>query len=458
MKKVLTFILTAVVTLSLSGLADAQEQSTAETSALDKFNFRTSDEMRVFMKEYNPAGVLEWGEATWEVESETLHMTGKLLPDKEHFSSIQVEPCGKADEEWVPDVMFAAYQEICSKTGLEFPGAEEDIKGIASLAEPANYEIPDFELRISPRASFGRPNFYLRRAEEELAQIPYNPADALAYMQSVGGGEVKYSRKVTGEDYELWDSTGEYPYGWYGTLDGNERLYTVSAEYFGDNPEEGKAFFTAFTEFFVSGDVQEDGIKLILDRYDLLEDRKAEYADTEAGYRLSLFRSDRGHRMSISVDKDQAPSEAPLFPNTDEQAALQLGTVATFGISEDIQMPETVLYEKDGVQILLVKAYYTKASELSILLRMKGAPDDAVAEVTLEKINGNPVDFSNCTFSYNVTNLLGRDLLESTIDIRLTDLRSQIPDFTRLSSLTFKGNYRENTESDVVQFEDITCE
>ena len=81
MKKVLTFILTAVVTLSLSGLADAQEQSTAETSALDKFNFRTSDEMRVFMKEYNPAGVLEWGEATWEVESETLHMTGKLLPD-----------------------------------------------------------------------------------------------------------------------------------------------------------------------------------------------------------------------------------------------------------------------------------------------------------------------------------------------------------------------------------------
>ena len=63
-------------------------------------------------------------------------------------------------------------------------------------------------------------------------------------------------------------------------------------------------------------------------------------------------------------------------------------------------MPETVLYEKDGVKILLVKAYYTKASELSILLRMKGAPDDAVAEVTLEKINGNPVDFSNCTFSF----------------------------------------------------------
>ena len=27
---------------------------TAETGALDKFNFRTSDEMRVFMKEYNP--------------------------------------------------------------------------------------------------------------------------------------------------------------------------------------------------------------------------------------------------------------------------------------------------------------------------------------------------------------------------------------------------------------------
>ena len=162
--------------------------------------------------------------------------------------------------------------------------------------------------------------------------------------------------------------------------------------------------------------------------------------------------------MSISVDKNRVPSEAPLFPNTDEQAALQLGTVATFGISEDIQMPETVLYEKDGVQILLVKAYYTKASELSILLRMKGAPDDAVAEVTLEKINGNPVDFSNCTFSYNVTNLLGRDLLESTIDIRLTDLCSQIPDFTRLSSLTFKGNYQENIESDIVQFEDITCE
>ena len=95
---------------------------------------------------------------------------------------------------------------------------------------------------------------------------------------------------------------------------------------------------------------------------------------------------------------------------------------------------------------------------VSILLRMKDAPDNAVAEVTLEKINGNPVDFSNCTFFYNVTNLLGRDLLESTIDIRLTDLRSQIPDFTRLSSLTFKGSYRENTESNVVQFEDITCE
>ena len=89
---------------------------------------------------------------------------------------------------------------------------------------------------------------------------------------------------------------------------------------------------------------------------------------------------------------------------------------------------------------------------------MEGAPDDAIAEVTLEKINGNTVDFSNCTFSYNVTNLFGSDLPESTIDIRLTDLQSQIPDFTRLSSLTFKGNYQENIESDIVQFENITCE
>lgn len=69
-----------------------------------------------------------------------------------------------------------------------------------------------------------------------------------------------------------------------------------------------------------------------------------------------------------------------MFPNEEEQAALQLGTVATFGISEDIQIPETVLYEKDGVKILLVRAYYTKASELSILLRMEGAPDSADSE------------------------------------------------------------------------------
>lgn len=117
---------------------------------------------------------------------------------------IQVEPCGKAEEEWVAGVMLAAYQEICSKAGLKFPGAEEDIKGIASLAESVEYGTPGFELRISPRASFGRPNFYFRRAEEELAEIPYNPADALTYMQSVGGEEVRYSRKVTGDTAYLF--------------------------------------------------------------------------------------------------------------------------------------------------------------------------------------------------------------------------------------------------------------
>ena len=458
MKKVLALIFTLVITISLTGLPEAQELNAAEAGTLEKFNFRTSDEMRAFMQDYNPAGVLEWGEATWEVESDTLHMTGKLLPDKEHFSSIQVEPCGKADEDWVPEVMLAAYQEVCSKTGLEFPGAEESIKGIASLEDWVEYETPDFKLRISPRASFGRPNFYLCRTLEELAEIPYNPADALVYMQSVGGEEERYSRKVTGEDYELWESTGEHPYGWYGTLDRNERLYTVSAEYFGNNPDEGKAFFTAFTEFFVSGDVQEDGIKLISDRYDLLEDRKAEYAETESGYRLSLYSSDREHRMSISVNKDQIPSDATLFPNTDEQAALQLGTVAMFGISDDVQIPETVLYEKDGVRILLVRAFYTKSSELNILVRMEGAPDGALAEVTLEKINGNPVDFSNCTYSNDVVTLPGSQSQEFTMDINLTDLQSQIPDFTELSSLTLKGNYRENYESDPFVFGEITCE
>ena len=187
MKKGISIILAIVLTLTLFGCGTSQtgtgsegekaqdnnqagqtkeesatetsfmEDSTSETSSdtesnnnnqtydiVDKFIFRTSEEMKAFMLNFEPTEEFQYGQKTWSMSSDEVTFSGSLMPDLEHFYSLTIEPKSKLEEEKISPVLLSAYQELCDKTGLSFEGAEDAIKQIATLESDAFFRgIPD---------------------------------------------------------------------------------------------------------------------------------------------------------------------------------------------------------------------------------------------------------------------------------------------------------------------------
>ena len=72
----------------------------------------------------------------------------------------------------------------------------------------------------------------------------------------------------------------------------------------------GNAFFKAFTDFFVTGDVHDEGLKLLSDNYDSLAAGKAETARIGREYTMSLYRLNWSHSMRIRINADGIPADA----------------------------------------------------------------------------------------------------------------------------------------------------
>jgi len=279
-------------------------------------------------------------------------------------------------------------------------------------------------------------------------------------MESNGGKVEKIYRSVSDKP-EILTGAESKKYAWSGSLDAQERLYSVSAEYYGEDSEEGKEFFTAFIEYFLTGDVLEEGKKLILDHYDTVEANETIKAEMNEPYSMSLYRKkgDSGnYRIKFSVSSESIPSGAPVFPNEDELAALQLDPIARKGIDKTLGLPETVIFTQDNIKIILEGSYYSTYPELRIKIRMEGASENTFANVELSKINGQDVNFDSVVASSGEVGL-NASQPEDEMNLKLPDLLNQVPDFTGLSSITVRGNYQAdmNSQNALVTFEDVTC-
>ena len=444
--------------------ADVTEKASGEEETgedvIDGFIFRTSDEMKTFMQDYNPDAELDWQDESWNMNGDEISMSGSLMSDEEHFLSLKVDAQKKTEEQRVPEVLLAAFQDICSKTGLVFEGAEEAIRNIVAIEDDSFFSSGDFSLHLSKTG--GIYSFKLAPDHSEYVPIPYTPEQAEAYMQSVGGGAVKKTRQVNGTAYTI---TGQKPvFDWYGKLDDNNHLVNVYAEYSGENAEEGKAFFTEFAGFFLKDDVLSEGLKLISDSYDTLETAKSE--KTEVGkyhIKLSYLNRDNGvFRYNIDISSMNVAADEKQFPNAEELSLLTLSHPERMGLDASSQFPETVLYEIGNSKIVLERSFFNTLSNLMLVLRMEGIPDGGRVLIDLEQINGVSVEMMTDEIDwFNNTAELDDDephdaVEKCYISIPLAVLKKAM-DFTGFSSLTFSGRYFD-AEGNMELLDEITVE
>ena len=440
--------------------AGKTEEEPAKEGSIDQFVFRTSDETRAFLQTYNPSVKLDYGEPYWRQNSKELTMEGHLTPDKTLFTALNVRANNPDDKE----LLLAFYREFCEKSGLAFSGAEEGIQQIDTLEDTAYYEADGYWLGLNrPSMGYG-PGLYIVRVHSEYGSIPYGPDDAYAYMQSHNGWPSSLRRSVSGNDEMDWNRNRACPYGWSGELNQNDCLSEVEAEYYEEDPEAAKAYFKAFAEFYLTGDVLEEAANFLSEKFDAIEQGGNESVTIAEYYYLNLSHYSC-YRCTIRLTANEIPSTAQPFPSAEEQAALLLDPITRRGIDKDALVPETVLYERGSMKVVLEREFYTD-SNLTLQLRFENVPEEARVRVELEKINGQPIEPVTEIDWYSAAIELSAGkakdpVVVKTINVSLDSLQ-EVYEYTGLQSLSFDGLYGEYDENDnQTQFEwldEVTAE
>ena len=425
---------------------------------LESFTFPTSDDMVAFIQEYGQTGPTVWHEPNWELKDGDLTIQGTVTPDRENFidfsatvSAYTGEDTSK--EEYLQEQLLAFYQEISEKTGLEFEGAEDTVKEIFSLENtwytPVKYVCDGYELSmISNDYNKG---FSLSREYGEYEELPYKPADVLEYLGAGSEKGVACKREV--EFGDLPSMADDSPYRIRVELDEKERLGFAEAEYHGDYTEDTRSYFESFASLLLTGEANEKLMEFIDDCYNDFdsEDQRGWSHNIGRDYAVSLVLGPSYSDLEITI-KGGFPEDAPAFPNEEEQEALLLDPITRLGIDKDIEVPETVLFTKDDINVVLEKALYTE-DHLYIIFRMENVPDDAGIEVALDELNGSAVnEWPYDQQSLTSANLFYGDTHEVVekeyVWLRTADLPENIPDFAGISSITLHVNYTEKGDED----------
>ena len=425
-----------------SGSAASYGASSKKSGApADKFVYHTSAEVAGFMESYTGTKELNWGEPKWEMNGDEIEVSGSLTPDKSAFTSVSAtyRVKSKGNEKTPEELLGPFYEDLCAKTGTTFPEAEELIRSLSGLEERQRFENGPLKLEVSKSSNSYEVRMY--RTDASTDCIPYTPADAAAFMKNKGGESVDISRKVTNVTPIKLSTDEEMTYKWSATLDADERIRHISAQYYGEDPAEGKAFFTALTEFFLTGDVLKQGQALIDGHYDTIEVKANEKAEMDKPYSMQLQRRSDYYSVSISVRAENVPSDAPAFPSAEELAMLQKDPIARLGIDMTAELPETGICELEGMKIMLERSYYDTSPDLVIGFRGEGIPENGFAEIYVDKINGQEIVPTGTYASHNGVYLDAKGP-EDEAYFRLYELKELLPDFTGLESVTVSGYVR----------------
>ena len=247
---------TGSVTIADSTGTGIESLSENANSPAEKFVYHTSAEMLDFLKPYVGEEELKWGDIEWVMKGDEINLSGYLTPGKNAFTSICATYRTKEDgnQTQPEEILGAFYADLCDKSGTIFPGADDLIRSISTLEDRQLFRNEPWAVKVSKSGNTCSVEMY--RTEASVDSIPYMPVDAAAFMENYGGEYAQISRAVSGIPKNISDSETE-TFTWEASLDVNERLRHINAKYYGEDPAEGKAFFTALTEFFLTGDVLE---------------------------------------------------------------------------------------------------------------------------------------------------------------------------------------------------------
>ena len=146
------------------------------------------------------------------------------------------------------------------------------------------------------------------------------------------------------------------------------------------------------------------------------------------------------------------------MPDAEKLAELQLDPIARLGIDKSLELPETVVYDKDGVKIIMEGSYYETYPALRIKFHMEGAPEFAEASVELKAINGQEIETGSWVKTRSTAHMAD-GYPDDEMVLELSEVQELMPEFTGIHSITVDGTYLPNYDDPFTYSEigTVTC-
>ena len=312
-------------------------------------------------------------------------------------------------------------------------------------------QTPDIETMIDAGAeaelktdvgslSLAEDTFTLNYQSDLIPSMKAEEFEALLRDMGLLEGELYYAR--TG-------LLGEQDYRASVRVERAGRLKELNLSYYGTDAGLGKAFFSALCPALIAGQELEDTLGMISGEYDGLETGKRVKVSGEE-FVITLRRAKRYYQLSF--DARRIPWNAAEFTDGMDQmeaaAADSQGSdpEAFSGIDTEAQIPETVIFEGNGVRVTALGLVYgqTGGEADAIGLRMLVEKDEGVEldriGIPVYSVNRwkNDFRFSDGGIIY-VSGTPARTE-EQVLWMNLSDLKEKMPGFAGISSIEVSAN------------------
>ncbi|MBO4837040.1 MAG: hypothetical protein J5564_05025 [Clostridia bacterium] len=414
----------AVAVLMLALLAGVF--SAAAEGSLKSYQDMDQDLFLSLLREFDPEASLSWGPWEWSAGlMNDMTLYGTLKSDGSMASaSCDADPEDKQSLEALKDTLRALF--------------ESD-------------QTPEIEQMIDDRAAADLDVFVAKLHLEEGCftltydsdWLPSMTAEELEqFLRDVGllEGDLDYSRSA---------ALGKEDYRAKIQVDDLGKLESLSLYYYGGDAESGKTFFSRMSGELIDGQELQDTLQLVDGRYDALETGKNAKADFR-DFRVTLNRTKKYYRLTYRIKL--IPWNAAAFAEGMEGTVAAAGDIpamdpeAFSGIDISAQIPETVIFQGNGVKVTALELVYGKTD---------GGVDGIGLKLLVEKDEG--VDLNRIAFPVSSVNRWKGEFRffdksmyyptgaaacreETVAWWKLDDLKKQIPAFEGITSFKIGVN------------------
>ena len=360
-----------------------------------------------------------------------------MTPDKKTLTSVTYSvKKSKNNTEEIPGKLLAAWQAFSQTTGITLDGAEELIEKVTTLEEEEKINNDSYSLRVSYK---NRASFRLDPLGD-YEVLPYSPDDVYQYLETVDKPNTYIYRNIQYGDFSSWEAE-EPQFELELELDGGERIYSAEFIYSGSDEAEKKAGFEAFADFFLKGAVREETESLLeeffKDKDAYWDNHKNGVQKIDSGYTISFKFQASAYHFIIEVEPGRIPEDAKVFPSAAEQAELVLDPLARVGADPTVKLPETVIYDENGIKIILKDSdYYVRSSDVDFRINFEssGLKDGMRASIQIQAINGiDLVEYDLLEYAR-----LDEEEKEDYAEFSMVELKKNLPDYNGITSVTLR--------------------